>query len=669
MTKCLSLSGPLLALALLLGCSAPAKPPFVAPDDRPQAASESPWPAGHVMGLAYHDIQDRNPDNTFMTVRTANLVDQLALLRANGYQPVSVDQILAARNGGPALPDKAVLLSFDDGFSSFHSRVLPILRAYQWPAVLAPVGAWLDTPADQQVDFGGVAVDRLHFANEQQLREISESGLVELGAHTYNLHFGTLANPQGNLQPAASSRLFSDQQGYETDEEYRARLNQDIGQITERLTQITGQSPRVWVWPYGSASGTTLELVGEHGYELALTLEPGLSAMTDLSTGARILLDADPDLPSFANQVNQVQNTPPQRVIHIDLDYVYDPDPNALQANLDLLVQRIADMRINTVFLQAYADPKGDGTVRELYFPNRHLPVRADLFNRVAWQLKTRAGVNNLYAWMPVLSYELSPDRPRVRRLNPQTGNIETDPDQYQRLSPFDPENRRIIGEIYEDLAASSHFNGLLFHDDALLSDYEDVSPPALKAYREAGFGDDILTIRDNENRFWDWSRFKSQYLVAFTQELTERTRAVRGPQIKTARNLFAEPVLNPYSETWFAQNLDDFLKAYDWTAPMAMPLMESVPDNQAREWLARLVQEVGKRPNGLNRTIFELQARDWRSIPATPVPDKVLLEWIETLQWHGVRHFGYYPDDFHNDQPALSVIRPSLSNAWEPKP
>ena len=41
---------------------------------------------------------------------------------------------------------------------------------------------------------------------------------------------------------------------------------------------------------------------------------------------------------------------------------------------------------------------------------------------------------------------------------------------------------------------------------------------------------------------------------------------------------MFALPILEPESEAWFAQNLDDFLAAYDWTVPMAMPLMESVP-------------------------------------------------------------------------------------------
>ena len=45
---------------------------------------------------------------------------------------------------------------------------------------------------------------------------------------------------------------------------------------------------------------------------------------------------------------------------------------------------------------------------------------------------------------------------------------------------------------------------------------------------------------------------------------------------------MFALPILEPESEAWFAQNLDDFLAAYDWTVPMAMPLMESVPAEES---------------------------------------------------------------------------------------
>lgn len=58
----------------------------------------------------------------------------------------------------------------------------------------------------------------------------------------------------------------------------------------------------------------------------------------------------------------------------------------------------------------------------------------------------------------------------------------------YIRLSPFSPEARQTIREIYEDLAKSSSFNGILFHDDVTLSDYEDASPDALKSLCKTRF-------------------------------------------------------------------------------------------------------------------------------------------------------------------------------------
>ena len=68
-------------------------------------------------------------------------------------------------------------------------------------------------------------------------------------------------------------------------------------------------------------------------------------------------------------------------------------------------------MRINTVYLQAFSDADGNGQAEALYFPNRHLPMRADLFSYVAWQLRTRARVF-VYAWMPVLAFDLESGNP-----------------------------------------------------------------------------------------------------------------------------------------------------------------------------------------------------------------------------------------------------------------
>ncbi|NGM87961.1 poly-beta-1,6-N-acetyl-D-glucosamine N-deacetylase PgaB [Parapusillimonas sp. SGNA-6] len=660
----------LCTLVLLTGCAKDI-PMFVAPDDRPANNYSQPWPDNKFLVLAYHDVEDSDPDQTYVSVRTDRLAEQFAWLRENGYQPVTIDQILAARDGVKPLPKKALLLTFDDGYSSFYTRVFPMLKAYNWPAVLAPVGAWVDTPLDQPVNFGGKPADRDRFLTWDQIREVAASGLVEIGSHTYDLHYGMVANPQGNLEPAAAARAYDPKTGkYETDAEYRNRITKDVERITAKLRAVTGKAPRVWVWPYGMASGDALKIVQQHGYSLVFSLDNGLGSLDRLFDVPRVLVANDPQLRNFASSAMVMENNEVMRVAHVDLDYVYDSDPAQMERNLGELVQRIADMKITTVFLQAYADPEGDGLIKSVYFPNRHLPVRADLFNRAAWQLKSRAFVD-VYAWMPVLGFDLSPSIPRVKRWDPATGKVDVDPEQYRRLSPFDPEARKEITEIYEDLARHALFNGILFHDDAVLSDFEDAGPEALAAYREAGLPGSIRALRADPGVMHRWTRFKSLYLVDFTTTLADHVRAIRGPATRTARNIYAEPILNPVSEAWFAQNLDDFLKAYTWTAPMAMPLMEGVPEDEADAWLQRLVREVGKRPGALNKTVFEIQGRDWRPSPGQEdsghVNSKLMAHWLKEIQLAGARSFGYYPDDFTQDQPELEIIRPAISSAWYP--
>ncbi|MCJ8205728.1 poly-beta-1,6-N-acetyl-D-glucosamine N-deacetylase PgaB [Pseudomonas sp. RGM2987] len=656
----------LLGILLISACAQQA-PVFTPPSERPLAANEAPWPKNHVLGIAYHDVEDLDPDQALVAVRTERLIEQLAWLRENNYQPVTVDQIIAARNGGPDLPPRAVLLSFDDGYSSFYTRVMPILRAYNWPAILAPVGSWVDTPLNQTVDFAGVPRKRSEFLTWEQIREVAHSGLVEIAAHTDANHKGILANPQGNQQPAATTRRYDPATGrYETEADFQARLRKDVAAISEKIRKVAGYSPRVWVWPYGEADGTALQVIGSEGYQMALTLEDGLDSLDNLMSGPRFLVSSDPDGAHFAESIVSVQAMDPMRVVHVDLDYVYDPDPVQQEANVGKLIQRISDLGANTVFLQAFADPKGDGLVHSLYFPNRHLPVRADLFDRVAWQLRTRANAK-VYAWMPVLSFALDAKLSRVQRWDPRTGKTDVAADQYVRLSPFDPNVRKVIGEIYEDLARMSSLDGVLYHDDAVFSDFEDAGPAALKVYAAHGLPTSLAALRDDPAMMQRWTRFKSRYLIDFTHELTAKVRAIRGPQVLTARNIFAEPMLNPQSEAWFAQNLDDFLGAYDWTAPMAMPLMEKQTLEQSGPWLERLVDTVKARPGALKRTVFELQARDWHSQPVSDIDGEQLADWMGRLKRKGVTSFGYYPDNFIEDQPAVKTVRPALSNKWNP--
>lgn len=140
---------------------------------------------------------------------------------------------------------------------------------------------------------------------------------------------------------------------------------------------MTGKAPRARVWPYGAANGTSLAIAQKQGYQLAFTTEDGLANVRDLGNIPRLLIAGNPSIKTFANTVSRVQEFEPVRVMHVDLDYVYDPDPAQQTKNINKLVQRVYDMKISHVFLRAFSDPRGDGRISALYFPNRRLPVRA----------------------------------------------------------------------------------------------------------------------------------------------------------------------------------------------------------------------------------------------------------------------------------------------------
>lgn len=610
--------------------------------------------------LSYHNVLDDPetlPDRH--SISTAQLVQHFAWLRDQGYAVVSVDDILRARSGGKPLPVKAVLLSFDDAYKSFNDKVMPLLRTYNYPAVLAIVGRWLDIPQGEAIPYENFAYQRKDFLDWDDVREISRSGLVEIASHSYDLHQGVQGNPQGNLIPAAVARAYSnDSASYEDEKAYLKRVRDDLARNNARIREVTGKSPRVMVWPYGRYSNKVISLAGELGMPVTLTLDDGRNeADTPLPQLKRNLLIYNPSVAELADALAPPQHRPAlQRVMHVDLDYVFDPDPVQQEANLSILLDRVRAMGVNVVYLQAYADPDGNGAANQMYFPNRHLPMRADLFNRVAWQLHTRGGVK-VYAWMPVLAFELPASHPDAGR-RVATHSAARKQDGYPRLSPFDPRARQVVRDIYEDLATHALFQGILFHDDATLSDFEDNSPAALEHYaRVWQLPADLDRIRAEPDSLARWTRLKTRHLTEWTLELAALAGRSQS-NLLTARNLYAPVLDNPQSETWFAQSWEDFLASYDYAAVMAMPYMEEVKN--PRDWLIGLTDKALAHQLGKNKALFELQTRDWRT--QQPLDSTLLAEQMVMLQLAGMLNLGYYPDDFLRNHPRIEIIKPAIS-------
>jgi biofilm PGA synthesis lipoprotein PgaB len=640
---------------------------FTAPEPAPSAWTpiiSPPTDREPVLhALCYHDVRDRvakNFDPDEYAVSTENLASQFSWLRRQGYKVIGADEIIAANNGGPPLQAKSVLLTFDDGFSSVYTHVYPLLKMFGYKAVISIVTDWIEN--DVGVPYNGRIMTRNDFLTWAQIREMQASGLIEIASHTHDMHQGVRGNPQGNMQPAAITLQYIDGE-YEKDTEYFERIAADLSASSLTIKEHTDIAPRIITWPFGAWNEPARKLAADLGMTLSLTLDDA-DRFSHTGTVGRDMLVSNPGVPNFAPLFSQRHATP-IRAAQVDLDYVYDPDPERQEHNLGLLLDRIQALEISHVFLQAFADPDADGAADALYFPNRHLPMRADLFNRAAWQLATRAHVK-VFAWMPILGYTW-PDIDSGWQVLDASGEV-PQPDVHgePRLSPYRPDARQMIAEIYTDLAMHAGFAGLHFHDDGRLNEFEDANPAALAYYRLA-LGDDFSmhSAAEDPELARQWAMLKARTINTFTLELADVVRQWR-PATKTSRNLFASALLDPDAGLYLAQDFNMFLDDYDLVSVMAMPGLENAPNS--KKFFNGLIEAVHSRPQAAKRTIFELQTVDWRN--NTPIDVNELRDTMRYLQSQGIRNLAYYPEDFLRGHPELKTLKEGISLAefpWRP--
>lgn len=355
------------------------------------AAGESAGAAalGKLTVLAYHDVVDaRTPDVDQDAVTQRELAEQLQWLRASGYQFVSLQQVLEADKGNVTLPSRAVLLTFDDGYRSFYTRVMPLLRMLQVPAVAAIVGSWLEPDASGRVLVDGVPTSAERFMTPAQVKEIAASGLVEVASHTWGQHESVMASPQGSRIPAVVTRKYDNAaRTYEDEATYQKRLARDFERNAQFIEKVTGRRPRALVWPYGRYNGKALQAAAETGHELTMSLDelevpdPGLPLGRKYVTGVH-------SLKQFAASVKR-QRPAKRAYRHLALelgDFVL-----ASAASDDEVVSSVLDTVARSGANAALVNPFS-ADCKAWFAGSRK--VERDMLTRTVWQLHVRNDVD-----------------------------------------------------------------------------------------------------------------------------------------------------------------------------------------------------------------------------------------------------------------------------------
>ena len=110
----------------------------VQPEGTVLEMSEEEKRQNQFVTLTFHDVRDdvaKRGDRDVYAISTQNLGQFLAWIKREGWHPIRLQDVMAVRLKQKQLPEKAVMLTFDDGALSSYSKVYPLLKAYNYPAV------------------------------------------------------------------------------------------------------------------------------------------------------------------------------------------------------------------------------------------------------------------------------------------------------------------------------------------------------------------------------------------------------------------------------------------------------------------------------------------------------------------------------------------------------
>ena len=582
-----------------------------------------------VIILCYHDV---GPVNSIWSVTPERLEEQFKYFKTEGYHMISLEEYLKFCRGEITLPEKSILLSFDDGYKSFYTEVFPLLKKYNYPAMMAIIATWPELYSDS------------NFAvSWSELKTMEESGLVTIASHSADSHRYQVVNPQGDVSQMLESFKYENNK-YESLAEFKDRVKSDYVEAQNIFKKNLGHKVTAMVWPFGAYNEESIAIGKNNGFEAFFALEGGVNLGSEqyLDSAKRIIITDNPNLQTFNKLITSAGlEEKPLNVSQLDIDMIFDNDEKQFELNLDQAINNFYSKNINTVFLQVFHDADGSGNIKEVYFNNSQAAVKADVFSHVAARL-SGAGFK-VYAWLPTLGNQwLIANNPEDMIVAEPTENAGW----YNRATPFSPVVKEKLNLLVAELMKSSFIDGILFQDDLYMNDFEDYSEHAQNAfYLKTG---KVLTAKLlQEEKYKDiWTKLKTKELNELTISLINTAKQYH-PYIKTARNIYPTLITEPYSQEWFCQNYQDYLKLYDYTVVMAYPYLEQKND-QAEVWLKELTTIALRNNVNPKKVIFKLQTYDWAKNKW--LADKELRIQKAALKDAGAVNFAYYPENVFNE-------------------
>lgn len=210
--------------------------------------------------IMYHNILKSNSRSSKFIVTENQFEEDLKYLKEKGYNTVVMEDLVAYVYDNKPLPEKPIVLSFDDGYYNNYVYAYPLLKEYGFKGVLSVIGYYTDLYTEN-----GEKNENYSHVTWDDIKEMSTSGVIELQNHSYNLH------------STDKGRNGSKKKKGESVEEYKKVLTEDLKKLQTNFEEKMNKAPSTYTYPFGSVSEASYDIIKEMGFKCSLSCESGIN--------------------------------------------------------------------------------------------------------------------------------------------------------------------------------------------------------------------------------------------------------------------------------------------------------------------------------------------------------------------------------------------------------